>query len=156
MKLTSTEEYGLRCLLQIARHHGQGPVGIRSVAAAEGISEDYVAKLLRILRRGELLTSTRGANGGYELKRAPHELTVWDAISVLGGRIFDETFCESHTGAGDSCAHSSACSLKPLWSWLDHALEQALSQVTLADCLAGPTMTTGLSLGSATPLEASP
>ncbi|TNE88989.1 MAG: Rrf2 family transcriptional regulator [Deltaproteobacteria bacterium] len=156
MKLTSTEEYGLRCLLQLARRHGQGPVGIRVVAESEGISEDYVAKLLRILRRGGLLESTRGAQGGYELVRAPHEITVWDAMAVLGGRIFDAGFCESHTGAGESCAHTSACSLKPLWSWLDHALEQSLSQVTLADCLAGPTLTTGLSLGRTPPMEASP
>lgn len=156
MKLTSTEEYGLRCLLQLARHHGRGPVGIRVVAEREGLSEDYVAKLLRILRKGGLLESTRGAHGGYQLVRPPHEITVWDAMSVLGGRVFDDQFCESHTGAGDSCAHTSACSLRPLWSWLDHALEQSLSQVTLADCLAGPTLTTGLSLGQAIQTEVHP
>lgn len=148
MKLTSTEEYGLRCLLQLARHQGAGPIGIPVVAAAEGISEDYVGKLLRILRQRGLVNSTRGASGGYQLARAPHEITVWDAMFALGGRIYDPNFCDSHTGAQDSCTHTTACSLRPLWSWLDDALEKALSQVTLADCLASPTLATGLSLNA--------
>lgn len=148
MKLTSTEEYGLRCLLQLARHDGAGPIGIPIVAAAEGISEDYVGKLLRILRQHELVRSTRGANGGYELMLRPHEISVWDAMLALGGRIYEPGFCESHKGAQETCTHTTSCTLRPLWSWLDDALEKALSQVTLADCLAGPTLATGLSLNA--------
>ena len=154
MKLSSSEEYGLRCLLQLARRAGQGPVGVRTVAEAEGLSEDWVAKLLGTLRRGGLVQSTRGAQGGYQLTRAPHEITVWDAMQILGGRIFDDAFCASHTGTAEICSHTGDCSLQPLWSWLDHALEQSLSKVTLSDCLAGPTLTTGLSIGTGAALEA--
>ena len=142
MKLTSTEEYGLRCLLQLARRAGSGPVPVSTIAAAEGISDDNAAKLLRMLRKGHLVVSTRGANGGYELARPADAITVWDALTVLGGRVYEgDAFCTALSGAQEVCTHTSACSLRPLWQWVDDALEAALSRVTLSDCLSSAAMT---------------
>ena len=69
MKLTSQEEYGLRCLLRIARQGEGGALTIPEISEAEGISSYYVAKLMRILRRGGFVTSARGQAGGYTLSR---------------------------------------------------------------------------------------
>lgn len=143
MKLSSQEEYGLRCLLQVARQQGAGPVSIRSVAEAEGLSVEYTAKLLRVLRQGGLVDSTRGATGGYELVRPPVEITVWQAIEALDTPLYSDEFCASHTGQRTSCVHgatggaSTACSIRVLWQWVDTSLRRTLERITLADLARG-------------------
>ena len=133
MQLLAQEEYGLRCLLELARHPEGGPLTIQAIARAEGLSTDYAAKLLRELRRGGLVASTRGAAGGYRLTRAASELRVWDAIEVLGGGLFPERFCECHAGLRSVCVRRSDCSLRALWRLLDSAVREVLEATTLAD-----------------------
>ena len=71
MKLSSQEEYGLRCLLQLARHGDEASLTIAEMSQREGISSPNVAKIMRILRRAGLVASTRGKAGGYTLARPP-------------------------------------------------------------------------------------
>ena len=134
MQLLAQEEYGLRCLLELARH-GASPRTIQEIAAAEGLSPDYAAKLLRELRRGGLVESTRGAAGGYRLARAAHAITAWDAIGVLGGSLFPDRFCECHPGRAERCVRSQDCALRAIWRAADQAVRSVLSGVTLADLL---------------------
>ena len=84
MKLSSQEEYGLRCLLQLARQPDRS-LAIPEIGLAEGISAHNVAKLLRILRQGSIVESERGQHGGYTLARPSHEITVGEVLAVLGG-----------------------------------------------------------------------
>lgn len=133
MQLLAQEEYGLRCLLELARHREGGPLTIPAIARAEGLSPDYTAKLLRELRRGGLVASTRGAAGGYRLTRPAAEVSVWDAIQVLGGGLFPERFCECHAGARSVCVRGGDCSLRALWRVLDAAVRDVLSRTSLAD-----------------------
>jgi len=155
MKLTAQEEYGLRCLIQVARRAGgpEGtPVSIRAVSEAEGLSLDYTAKLLRVLRQAGLLVSTRGTAGGYTLAAEPSEITVWRAMKVLDSPFYSEAFCEGHSGKRSSCVHSSACSIRVLWKWVGTALETALDRVTLDDLVRGIGPVHD-ALATATPLE---
>ncbi len=139
MKLSAQEEYGLRCLLQIAQHPGPDPVQISELATGEGLSPEYVAKLVRVLRQGGLVTSTRGATGGYRLSRPASEITMQQVIEVLDGPLFSEAFCQVHTGQGVSCIHRPTdCSVRTLWRWVGGALQQVLEKITLADLLNGP------------------
>ncbi len=134
MQLMAQEEYGLRCLLELSRHHdGPQPLTIHQIAGAEGLSPDYTAKLLRALRRGGLVVSTRGAAGGYALARPPGEITVWDAIQVLGGTLFPDGFCECHPGQRSHCVRGSDCALRALWRQVDGAVREVLSGITLED-----------------------
>jgi Rrf2 family protein len=133
MQLLAQEEYGLRCLLALSRDPTGGPRTIHEIAAAEGLSSDYAAKLLRALRRGGLVASTRGASGGYRLARAAGEITVWDAVGVLGGSLFPERFCECHPGREQSCVRGTDCALRALWRTVDGAVRDVLSQITLLD-----------------------
>ena len=133
MHLSAQEEYGLRCLVQVAKRCGAGPVGIAEIADAEGLSSDYTAKLLRVLRQGGLLNSTRGAAGGYVLAKPAHEMTVWQALEVLGGPLFSETLCDSHAGLKADCVHSGGCSMRTMWSWLGGAVKDALNGISLVD-----------------------
>jgi Rrf2 family protein len=133
MHLFAQEEYGLRCMLQVARSGGQDPLSIPQIAEAEGLSTEYTAKLLRTLRQGGLLTSSRGAGGGYRLARRSGEITAWDVIEVLGGSFFPESFCEAHPGQLRDCVRSSDCSVRALWNKVQGVVQAMLCKVTLAD-----------------------
>jgi Rrf2 family protein len=135
MQLLASEEYGLRCLLVVARGDDGSPVPIPAVARAEGLSPDYVAKLLRRLRLAGLVRSTRGVGGGYRLARPAEEISVWSALEALGGEFFGEAFCACHAGEKRRCARSRDCSLRPLWRELQAAVRQRLERVALSDLL---------------------
>ncbi len=87
MKFSSQEEYGLRCLLRIAREGRATGLTIPEISEAEGISTFYVAKLMRVLRRGGLVKSSRGKIGGYALARPPSEITVKEIVEHLDGPL---------------------------------------------------------------------
>jgi Rrf2 family protein len=135
MKLSAQEEYGLRCLLRIGAQGDGGTLTIPEISRAEGISPEYVAKLMRILRRGGLVTSARGAIGGYTLSRPADQVTAGEALTVLGGRLFESGFCERHAGAESLCTHSIDCSIRSLWQALQTAVDQVLTRTTLKDLL---------------------
>ncbi|MFT5087060.1 MAG: Rrf2 family protein [Candidatus Latescibacterota bacterium] len=136
MKLSSQEEYGLRCLLHLARQLGGVSQTIPEISQAEGVSHHNVGKMLRILRQGGFVESERGQYGGYALARSPENIIVADVLDALGGRLFDSSFCDHHTGAEANCTHTlSSCSVRALWSRLQEAVDQVLNQLTLKDLL---------------------
>lgn len=136
MKITAQEEYGLRCLLQVARAPEGESLTIPEVAAAEGLSVPYVAKLLSVLRQAGMIESVRGRSGGYRLARSPEQIGLGSLLLTLGEPLFDEPdYCEKHAGVGDSCVHHGACSLRALWGTLEQWIRHSLDQVTLADLL---------------------
>ena len=91
MKITAQEEYGLRCLLRLARVEAdQPPLTIPEIAAAEGLSAPYVAKLLSVLRQAGLIESVRGRDGGYRLARPPAEVRLGAVLLALGEPLFDD------------------------------------------------------------------
>ena len=137
MKFTAQEEYGLRCLLQIARHDTGGILTIPEIAWVEGLSIHYVAKLMRILRRGGFVKSARGQAGGYTLARPPEQIIVGEVLAVLGGRLFAQNFCELHAGLMKLCTHSVDCSIRSLWSTVQRVVDQLLGTTTLKDLLCG-------------------
>ncbi|MFY9556624.1 MAG: Rrf2 family transcriptional regulator [Blastocatellia bacterium] len=135
MKVSAQEEYGLRCLLRLGGQGDGGSLNIAEISRAEGMSPEYVAKLMRILRQGGLVTSARGATGGYTLSRPADQITAGEALTVLGGRLFESDFCERHSGAESLCTHSIDCSLRSLWQTLQSAVDQVLTRTTLKDLL---------------------
>ena len=135
MKLSAQEEYGLRCLLHMGRQGAEGSLTISEISRAEGISSHYVAKLMRILRRGGLVKSARGQAGGYTLSRPLDQINVVEALAALGERLFESDFCERHTGSVNVCTHSVDCSIRSLWQAVQLALDQVLSKITLKDLL---------------------
>jgi len=135
MKITAQEEYGIRCLIRIARKAPGGSATIPEISRAESLSEHYVAKLLRILRRGGLIKSARGQAGGYTLARSPEQINLGEALAVLGGRLYEPAFCDHHLGSAAICVNSIDCSVRPLWRSLQTAVDQVLGQATLQSLL---------------------
>lgn len=133
MHITAQEEYGLRCLLRVAMHESGDPMRTQEVAAAEGLSLEYAAKLMRTLKHGGFVASTRGSAGGYLLARPAREISVWQVLEALGGPLYEEKFCDTHTGSQRNCMHTTDCSIRALWRNMNGILQTALSAVTLAD-----------------------
>lgn len=135
MKLSAQEEYGLRCLLYMARHGEAKSHSIPEISRAEGLSVPNVAKLMRILRLGGLVASVRGQAGGYMLSRPANEVTVGEVLSLLGGNFFGSHFCDRHSGLERACTHSTDCSVRLLWAAIQKSLDSILKRTTLADLL---------------------
>ncbi|MDE2998684.1 MAG: Rrf2 family transcriptional regulator [Gemmatimonadota bacterium] len=137
MKLSASEEYGLRCLLQIGRRQREtgGGLTISEISRFEGLSVPNVAKLMRILRLGGFVESSRGQSGGYRLTRPADMMVVGDVLTALGGRMFNPEFCEDHAGREGLCTHSVDCSIRSLWTSIQSVIDQILSRVTLEDLL---------------------
>src|SRR5215469_2350148 len=135
MKLSANEEYGIRCLLHVARSGTEGSVTIPEIGRAEGITPAYVAKLLRILRRSGFIASVRGKSGGYSLARPAGQIVVGEVLAALGGRLYEADFCEKHSGAEKICTHTVDCSVRSLWQTVQNAVDQVLSKMTLGELL---------------------
>ncbi len=135
MKLTSQEEYGLRCLLRVGREDAGESLTIPELARAEGISEPNVAKMMRILRRGGFVKSTRGQAGGYTLSRPTDQIVIGHVLAVLGGRLYEPAFCDGHSGLERLCMHMTDCSIRSVWRMVQQAVDQVLGKITLKDLL---------------------
>lgn len=133
MRLSSQEEYGLRCLLRVAEGDEGVPVSVALIAKREGLSQEYAARLMAPLKRAGLVSVTRGAGGGYHLVRSANEISVWEAILALGGPFFPKDFCQCHPGQRRRCVRSTDCSIRSLWQRADEILRALFESISLAD-----------------------
>jgi Rrf2 family protein len=135
MKLSPLEEYGLRCLIQLARRPQDHPVTIRQISEAEGLSTAYVGKLMFLLQKASLVQSTRGVQGGYLLARPAHETKLDAIFTALDPSSLDDV-CDKFTGNESACVHNGACAIKHVWHGLSEHINGYLKNVSLRD-LAG-------------------
>ena len=133
MQFSSQEEYGLRCLLRLALAGDGASLTIPEISHAEGLSAPYAAKMMRALREGGLVEAERGQAGGYRLTRAAEDISVADALAVLGGQFYGGRFCEKYAGNEDECLHTVNCSIRSLWRAVQKAVDQVLTGTTLRD-----------------------
>ncbi len=135
MKFSSQEEYGLRCMLRIGQSKSPTGLTIPEISQLEGLSTANVGKILRALRLGGFIESTRGQTGGYKLSRSPEEIIIGEVLAILGGRLFEEDFCSDHSGTEMICTHTIDCSLRSLWRTIQLLLDSVLGKMTLKDLL---------------------
>ena len=134
MKLTSHEEYGLRCLIRLGQQGPGGKLTIPEISSAEGISDAYAGKLLRMLRLSGFVVAARGT-GGYALARPANQIVLSDVMALLGGRLFEGDFCATHPGQLKTCIRLADCSARVLWRAIQAAVEDVLKRTTLQDLL---------------------
>ena len=135
MKITAQEEYGLRCLVQLARTPQGQVVSVKEIAAKEGISSAYAEKLLRLLARGALVHSVRGIKGGYILNRPSSSITLGEIVRALGTMETTNHICQHYTGKQAVCVHFSDCGIRSVWSGLTTSIQHFLDQTTLESLL---------------------
>jgi Rrf2 family protein len=135
MKITSSEEYGMRILIRIASANPVEGLSIPQLSEAEGMSEPHIAKICRTLRMSGFINSTPGYKGGYVLSKPANEIVINDVLMALGGRLFDQEFCEAHTAIGRLCTNSVDCATRSLWKMVQFSLDSLLSKLTLKDLM---------------------
>ena len=140
MKVTAQEEYGFRCILQIAQAEPNRHVSCAEIARAERISVPYAAKLLNILRRAGLVKSSTGVKGGYRLGRDPQEITVLEILKVLDGDLLVSDFadfCKCFAGLQEQCVHyKDSCCIRSVWFTISTHIEDTLGRITLGELVA--------------------
>lgn len=108
---------------------------IQSLAVAEGLSLPYVAKLTRLLRIEGYINSTPGNKGGYVLARPADAININEVLKILGGSLFEESFCNDYPGILKFCTNSVDCSIRSLWQTVQINIDQLLDKITLADLI---------------------
>ncbi|MDR2523493.1 MAG: Rrf2 family transcriptional regulator [Synergistaceae bacterium] len=132
MKLSAVTRYGLRALSDLCAHEeaqeGKKPVTVGDIARRQEIPPSYLEQLFAKLRRGHLVESVRGAQGGYVLARPAGEITVAEVMRVLGEPI---AFGDCQAGTG--CRNTAECATYELWQRLKGSVDEILESTTLED-----------------------
>ncbi len=130
MRFTKKTEYGLVCMIYMARHAHKRCVSIKEIATSENYPVPYIEKILQALRQAKLVDSHHGNQGGYALSKKPSEITLKQVIDALEGSTFD-VFCAPATREDIVCTHFCLCGVKPVWRKTKQILDQFYDSVTL-------------------------
>ena len=129
MRISTRGRYGLRAMVVLAKHYGQGPLLMRMISEDQEIPRKYLHALLTSLRSRGLVRSLRGSRGGYTLAREPSQITALDVVTALEGGLMLVDCSES----GRRCKRYLNCSTRALWEDLCGMLKERLASVTLED-----------------------
>jgi len=127
MKLSTRGRYGVRLMLDLALHYGEGPVLLKDISKRQGISEKYLWQLINPLKTMGLISSTRGSHGGYALARPPAEISLKEVVRVLEGSLCLVDCVENPA----VCERSQTCTSRDVWSEASNQLSQILESMTL-------------------------
>lgn len=125
-------EYGVRLMIMLAREYGHGPLSLARVAETDALPLPYLEQLIAVLRRDGLVTSQRGAKGGYELSRDPRSITMGEVIRSLEGPITPMS-CAPEDAAHATCIRGDFCSAQLLWTRIRDAVGQTLDSTLLSE-----------------------
>lgn len=132
MKVSTRGEYGMRAMVELSKRFGEGPVSLTAIAQSATVPPAYLEQLIGPLRRAELVTSTRGAHGGYELSRDPADIRVGDVYRVLEGPVAPMD-CVSEVEPDEQCPLIDGCATRVVWLKVRDSIVEALDSTTLAD-----------------------
>jgi len=133
IKLSPAAELAVRAVLVLAERYGQGPVNLETICAQRDLPRQYLAKILALLARADLVTAVRGKHGGYLLSREPGRITLLEVIETVEGPIA-LNFCQHDP---PKCDHID-CPLRTLWGQLQSTIRKKLGAVTLKGCVTPP------------------
>lgn len=141
MIFTTKAEYGVRLLVELGRQGTEHPVSLKAIAAAEGLPLAYLERIVALLKRAELVESTRGAHGGYRLARQPESIHMDEVVLALEGGVAPMScFVDDSEEGRVLCSHvddaGHACATKLLWTRVQGGVTKALAATTLAELVA--------------------
>ena len=132
MKVSTRGEYGVRAMVALARNYGVGPMSIAAMAKESSVPYAYLEQLIVPLRRAGLVTSKRGAHGGYQLARPPEQVRVGEIYRVMEGPVAPMD-CVSENVQDQTCPLIEGCETRPVWLKVRDSIVEALDSLTLAD-----------------------
>jgi Rrf2 family iron-sulfur cluster assembly transcriptional regulator len=115
-------------MLDLAIHHGNGPIALADIAQRQGISLSYLEQLFSRLRKQSLVASVRGPGGGYNLARNAAQIHIAEVISAVDENV-DTTRC----GGAHNCQNDGPCLTHDLWFDLSNRIYEYLDRISLQD-----------------------
>ena len=126
MRLTTKGRFAVTAMIDLAMHHGSGPVTLAEISGRQRISLSYLEQLFGKLRRHQLVESVRGPGGGYCLARDMEKVTVTDIILAV-----DEPIDATQCGGKENCHDDQKCLTHDLWAALNERIFDYLGAVSL-------------------------
>ncbi len=139
MRLSTRSRYGTRLMLELALNYNKGNVLLKDVAREEDISEKYLSHLVIPLKANGLISSSRGAHGGYKLAKSPSRITIKDIVQTLEGNL-SPVECIKNPSV---CRRVTGCVTRDVWEMLDEKISDTLSSITLKDLIKQKSEQTG-------------
>ncbi len=130
MKISTRGRYALRLMLDLAVNHNGEYISIKDIANRQEISVKYLEQIITQLNKAGYVRSTRGAQGGYMLTRAPKEYTVGMILRLMEGE-FAPVDCLD--GKENSCGRADLCVTLEVFKKIQGAIEEVVEQITLED-----------------------
>ena len=129
MKLSTKGRYVLRALIDLAQYGEQEAVSIQSISVRQQISDSYLEQLVRKLKKAGLVTSLRGAQGGYRLAKPAEEISVGDVLRALEGSI-EAVSCQE--GENPSCLGKDLCVARYVWQKVNKSIQETVDSIMIS------------------------
>lgn len=132
MRITQWGEYGVHFSAMLARgaREGRAVLGAAEVAREQSVDVQYAQQIFQRLRKGGIVESVRGPQGGYKLARPASEITLKDILIAAEGETF-EIICEVKPLGDARCCATGACSLRPIWYQLKEHIDEFFTRFRL-------------------------
>lgn len=137
MKISTRGRYGIKAMVDLAiNSNDKKCVSLKSIANRQGIPENYLEQLMSVLKKAGVVTSVRGAQGGYILNKAPQDISVGDLLEILEGSL-TLVDCLENQPPKKKCgkANCSECSVRDAWAKISDKLAEAAHSITLEDLI---------------------
>jgi len=133
MKLSARSRYATRILIDLALHESNAPIRTTTISERTGISVQFIEQILKPLKQAALVSSKRGAMGGYFLNRRPEEISLGEIIRVMEGPLCLTDCCED----AELCNRSESCMTRSAWQKVSAVMAGALDALKLSDVISG-------------------
>lgn len=135
MKLSKRSEYGLRALQDLAAHYGSRPIPAKELAERNEVPHKFLEQIMLTLKRGHIVHSLKGSQGGYSLARPPDQISLAEVIRLLDGPLAPIS-CVSETAFQPcGCPDMNACGLRKVMKKVRDVVAEMMEHTTLADLL---------------------
>ncbi|MCI0849595.1 MAG: Rrf2 family transcriptional regulator [Chloroflexi bacterium] len=132
MKVSTKGDYGVRALVELAHHYGDGPVQSAEIASRQEVPEPYLDQLLTSLRRAGFIRSVRGRQGGHVLINDPDEVRLSDVMVALEGSLAPIACVDDP----EACTRTGGCVQRDVWERVRDATQEILDSVSIGDLAA--------------------
>lgn len=129
MKLSTRTRYGIRAVVELAESYGREPVQLKLISKDQDISIKYLEQIMSLLKSSGIVSSTRGAKGGYFLAKPPNEVKLSDCFNCLEGPVVTVECVEND----NYCPKTKNCVTREVWTEIEKAVIGVLESVTLQD-----------------------
>ena len=135
MRISTKGRYALRLMTDVAIYGEKGNVSLKDVAERQNISMKYLEQIAGTLSKAGMLRSSRGAQGGYQLTRAPEEYRVGDILRLTEGDLAPVSCLEC---GAEPCERADSCRTLSMWSDFYQMIHNYFDGITLADLMKDP------------------